>query len=370
MNPTTLTIHAPGRINLIGEHTDYNGGFVLPAAIDKHVLLELESNGSDSVCNLKALTLNESFTYDLTHQTPSPQGWQKYVVGIIEELRKRGAVLKGFDATFKGNVPLGSGMSSSAALENSFAFGLNELFQLGFDRMELVKVSQLAEHNYVGTKCGIMDQFTSMFGQEEQVILLDCRSLEYEYLPLSLGDYELLLLNTNVSHSLADSEYNTRRAECEAGIATIQKKYPTVQLLRDVSMDMLNEHKDQLSETIYRRCAYVIQENERVLLAKAALQNGQLQELGNLMYASHQGLSKEYEVSCKELDYLVEYTKDKHFILGSRMMGGGFGGCTISIVRKDRRDAFVDEVAPFYQQKFGRVLSAYSVNIGQGVHLR
>jgi len=263
-------------------------------------------------------------------------------------------------------VPIGSGMSSSAALECSFALALNELFGLGFDQWQLIKASQRAEHNFVGNKCGIMDQFAGVMGKKDHVMLLDCRSLDFQYFPLELGAYQLLLLNTNVSHSLASSEYNTRRAECEQGVHILQQEYPGIANLRDVNLKQIAAMEEQLPEHVFRRCRHVVSENQRVLDATKALLAGDFNAVGELMYQSHFSLQNDYEVSCPELDFLVQQTLDKDYVLGSRMMGGGFGGCTISIVEKERVAELVEEVSSVYSRHFGIDLTPVEVVIGDG----
>jgi len=366
MENTVITAISPGRINIIGEHTDYNNGFVLPAAIDKKTVFELKKNNTDSIVNVYAANLEERYTFDLQDFQPLKEGWQNYIMGVVHELQQVGAIIKGFDSKFEGDVPIGSGMSSSASLECSLAYGLNELFELGLDKWQLIKASQKAEHNFVGTKCGIMDQFASMMGKKNHVMLLDCQSLEYDYFPLDLGDYQLILLNTNVEHSLAGSEYNLRRATCEEGVALLQKKLPNIQSLRDVSSEDFSKYKNLLPEKTIKRCRHVILENERVLAATKALQNKNFEALGKLVYQSHFSLQKDYEVSCPELDYLVQLTLDKAYILGSRMMGGGFGGCTINIIEKKWVSSFIDLATSEYKKKFGLDLSPYSVSIEDG----
>ena len=362
----TIKVKSPGRINIIGEHTDYNDGFVLPAAIDKATIVQLKKNGTASECSIIALNIGEICYFDLANLQPSTNGWENYMKGVVNELQKLGAKITGFDCEFGGNVPIGSGMSSSAALECSFAFALNELFELGFDRWQLIKVAQMAEHNFVGIKCGIMDQFASIMGKKNQVMLLDCRSLDYEYYPLELGDYQLLLLNTNVSHSLASSAYNNRRIECEKGVNIIQKKYPEVNKLRDVSIDKLCEFRNEIPATIFKRCYHVVSENKRVLKATQALKEQNYTLLGELVYQSHFSLQNDYEVSCPELDYLVQLTLNKDYILGSRMMGGGFGGCTISIIKKEMVGIFKVYAAKAYKERFGKELTPYTVSIEDG----
>ncbi len=361
-----ITVQSPGRINLIGEHTDYNDGFVLPAAIDKKTVMRLKRNGTARQANVIASNLNESFSFDLQNLSPLPGGWQNYIMGVVHELQKLGASIQGFDAEFEGDIPIGGGMSSSAALECSLAFALNEMFDLGFDKWQLIRASQMAEHHFVGIKCGIMDQFASMMGKKGQVMLLDCRSLEYNYFPLELGGYQILLLNTNVSHSLASSEYNARRSECEEGIALLKKNYPEISNLRDVSLEQLVSHKDRIPERILRRCHHVVSENGRVLEATKALLGGDHAALGKLIYQSHFSLQNDYEVSCPELDFLVQQTIGKDCILGSRMMGGGFGGCTINVVEKSRVAEFVEEVSIKYSKRFGIDPTPYFVSIENG----
>ncbi len=366
----TLIAHAPGRINIIGEHTDYNGGFVLPAAIAEAVSIAIRKNEDEDLCILHALDLGERYEFRLSQLAPkSDGGWPNYLMGVVHELQQLGGEIKGFEAAIGGNVPLGSGMSSSAAVECATAFALNGLFDLGFDKMQLIKAAQLAEHHYVGTKCGIMDQFASVMGAPNSVIRLDCENLDYAYFPLALGEYELLFLNTNVSHSLADSAYNDRRAACEKGVEILQQYYPEVSLLRHVSLEMLNQHQAEMGEEVYTRCKFIVEEIARVLQACDALLSKDFEQLGALMYLTHAGLSKAYEVSCPELDFLVDATKDKAYIIGARMMGGGFGGCTINLIQKGKAAAFIEEVGPAYERRFGKAMTPIQTKIGQGAHI-
>ena len=332
--------------------------------------MDIRKNGHEFICRFVAADVNQDLEFDLRNVEPSKEGgWQNYVLGVVSELQKLGGKFSGFDCHFKGNVPIGSGMSSSAALECSLAYGLNELFGLGYSKFQLIKASQMAEHNFVGIKCGIMDQFASVMGKMGHVIKLDCRSLEYEYFPLDLGDHQLLLLNTNISHQLASSEYNKRRAECEAGAAIIRKSNPEVMKLRDVTRDMLEAASNEMTATVYRRCKHVIDENRRVEEATQAMLSGNHEELGRLIYDSHDSLSKLYAVSCEELDFLVDCTRDKHYVLGSRMMGGGFGGCTINLLRKENVNEFKEEICARYKDEFGIDLSIYEVMIADGSRL-
>jgi len=368
MDKASIISQSPGRINLIGEHTDYNDGFVLPAAIDKKSVFKLKKNGTNQV-TLTAQNVGETLTFDLLDFKPIEGGWQNYVMGVVSELQKIGGNIKGFEGAFEGDVPIGSGMSSSAALECSLAYGLNELFELGFDKWQIIKACQMAEHNFVGIKCGIMDQFASMMGKKNQVMLLDCHSLEFEYLPCDLGNYQLVLLNTNVSHTLASSEYNTRRAECEQGVSILQKNNSQLKSLRDVSMEALQKCSAEMSKNVFSRCHHVVTENNRVLKAADALKKNDIKLLGQLMYQSHFSLQKDYQVSCPELDYLVELTLQEDDVIGSRMMGGGFGGCTINLIEKNQGSAFLEKAAKLYRKQFGIDLTPYFVSIENGAKL-
>lgn len=357
---------SPGRINIIGEHTDYNNGFVLPAAIDKEMIAAIAPNGQKKLCRLYAIDLEDYFEFDLDTMQPNEKGWPNYLMGVADQIQKKGLNISGFDCVFGGDVPLGAGLSSSAALECVAAFGLNDVFDLSLDNQEMILMAQMAEHTFAGVKCGIMDQFASVMGKKDKVFRLDCQTLEYSYYPIELGDYQILLINTNVKHSLASSEYNTRRRECEEGLALVSKYHPEVKSLRDVGSAMLESRKNEMTETVYRRCKYVLEENERVLKSCQALEEGDIKLLGELIYASHEGLSGEYEVSCPELDFLVEQTRDKSYIAGARMMGGGFGGCTINIIEKEKADIFIDEISHLYKKKFDLELQTIMVSIENG----
>tara|TARA_R110002051_G_scaffold311812_2_gene386505 strand:- start:16246 stop:17376 length:1131 start_codon:yes stop_codon:yes gene_type:complete len=354
-----LIIESPGRINLIGEHTDYNLGYVLPTAIDKKITLKLRKNNSSSTCTIFSLNTKKKLSFSLSNVTQSSTTWENYILGVVSEISKLSNKLGGFDCIIESTLPIGSGLSSSAALECGLAFGLNELFDLQLSKEQIVVLSRAAEHNFVGTKCGIMDQYASVMSKSNFVILLDCKNLDSKYIPLNLNDCKLLLLNTNISHSLADSEYNTRLNECISGVTIIKQNHSHVNSLRDVSNEMLEESKHNLSTTIYNRCSYVLEENKRVLEATDALKKNDLTAFGNLMYKSHYGLQHKYEVSCPELDFLVAYSEDKDFILGSRMMGGGFGGCTINLIKENAIDKYIEEVSLAYFKKFNIKLDAY-----------
>tara|TARA_R110002020_G_scaffold239977_2_gene452643 strand:+ start:912 stop:2084 length:1173 start_codon:yes stop_codon:yes gene_type:complete len=356
----SVIVNSPGRVNLIGEHTDYNNGFVMPTAIDKTIKFYLKANGSESSCMVNSLNFDSSFTFDLKDDKIDGDEWTLYVIGVVREIQKLGKDLRGFDCLMYSDLPIGAGISSSAALECGLAYGLNALFDLKLSKLDIVKLSQKAEHNYVGTQCGIMDQFASVMSKTGNVIKLDCESLDYELIPFNIKPYKLLLLNTNVSHNLASSEYNVRRQECEEGVRILQTEYKKINSLRDVSFDQLETVKEKLSPVIYKRCLYILQENERVLKAAEALSNGDLKAFGALMYASHEGLQHKYEVSCKELDFLTDFSKANAAILGCRMMGGGFGGCTINLIHEEKISEYVEEVSKAYTDKFNLKLTAFT----------
>jgi galactokinase len=367
INTTTIVVRSPGRINLIGEHTDYNNGFVLPAAIDKAVYVAIEKNTGDKV-SLYSVDFNEPVEIDLSAIKPVPGHWSTYILGVVDQLIKRKYVIGGFKLSIYGDVPLGAGLSSSAAVECAAAFALNELFELGIAKIELVKIGQLAEHEYAGVKCGIMDQFASVFGKKDKVIRLDCRSLEYEYFPVDLRGYKIVLLDTQIKHSLASTEYNTRRNQCEEGVGLIKKKYPQVESLRDVTISMI---EDCISHDaiIYNRCRYVVEENDRLLEGCNDLKLGSLKNFGEKMFATHKGLSKQYEVSCKELDFLVEVVSGIPDVIGARMMGGGFGGCTINIIKEDKIEEVIKNAGEKYRMEFQKDLKLYIVQIEDGTSI-
>ncbi len=360
-----LLISSPGRINLIGEHTDYNDGFVLPAAIDKRMILGFAKNNSN-IIRLHSIDLNDDFACNITKVKVSEKSWVNYILGVVNQLQEFGYDVEGFDCVFTSNIPMGSGLSSSAALECGVGFGLNELFDLDISKIDLIKFAQKAEHTFAGVQCGIMDQFASVMGVENQAFRLDCRSLEYDYYPIHFPSYQFILCNSGVKHSLADSEYNTRRSECETGVIAIQKKHPEVTHLRDITIEMLTKIKADISPTVYNRCEYIIEENNRVIKACKALNTDAIAIFGKLMYASHNGLSNLYEVSCKELDFLVDFTRNNDAILGSRMMGGGFGGCTINLVKRSEKEQFLKNIKEAYLQEYNIDLECYEVEISDG----
>lgn len=349
-----------GRINLIGEHTDYNGGFVFPGAIDKMIMAEIKPNGTDKV-RVYSVDIDEYAEFGLNEEDAPKQQWARYIFGVCREVIKRGGVVKGFDTVFAGNVPLGAGLSSSAALESCFAFALNDMFNDGkIDKFELAKIGQSTEHNYCGVNCGIMDQFASVFGKKDHLIRLDCRSLEYEYFPFKLDGYKLVLVDSKVKHELVDSPYNKRRASCE----NVAKKLG-VETLRDAEMADLDKIKEQISEEDYKRARFVIGEKQRVLDVCDALQRGDYDTVGERMYQTHEGLSKDYEVSCVELDYLNDIAKECG-VTGSRIMGGGFGGCTINLVKDEIHDSFIKTAKEKFAEKYGHEPQVYDVIVSDG----
>lgn len=349
-----------GRINLIGEHTDYNGGFVFPGAIDKVIMADIRPNGTDKV-RVFSIDIDEYAEFGLLEGDAPTQGWARYIFGVCREIEKRGGVVKGFDAVFAGNVPLGAGLSSSAALESCFAYALNDLFNdNSIDKFELARIGQSTEHNYCGVNCGIMDQFASVFGRKGNLMRLDCRSMEYEYFPFNPVGYKLVLVDSKVKHELKDSPYNKRRESCERvakrlGVAT----------LRDATMEQLDAIKGDISAEDYFRAKFVIEEKQRVLDVCDALVAGDYDTVGARMYATHHGLSKDYEVSCEELDYLNDLAKELG-VTGSRIMGGGFGGCTINLVKDDLYDKFVETVKCDFKKKYGHEPAIYDVVISDG----
>lgn len=363
-----LLVRSPGRVNLIGEHTDYNNGFVLPAAIDKAIYLAVSSR-ADEELHLYSMDMEQSYTGTVRLLTQSPLHWPNYILGVVQQLQALGFAVGGFNCVFAGDIPLGAGMSSSAALECAAAFALNQLFGLGLDPLTMVKLAQKAENEFVGLQCGIMDMFASMFGRKDHVIRLDCQSLDYTYFPFRGDGLRILLLDTQVKHSLASSEYNTRRQQCEAGVRMVQRHQPEVKSLRDVTPEMLGAYLGPADEVIYRRCSYVVEENRRLLAGTEDLQRGDLAAFGKRMFGSHEGLSRKYEVSCPELDFLVDCVREEEGVLGARMMGGGFGGCTINLIKADAIDELVSRIAPLYRKTMGRELKWYIGQLEDGTSI-
>ena len=349
-----------GRINLIGEHTDYNGGFVFPGAIDKVIMAEILPNNTDQV-NVFSIDINEEAHFGLNEDDAPSQSWACYIFGVCREILKRGGVVKGFDAVFAGDVPLGAGLSSSAALESCFAYALNDMFNdNGINKFELARIGQSTEHNYCGVNCGIMDQFASVMGQKGKLMRLDCRSMEFEYFPFESDEYELILVDSRVKHELADSPYNKRRQSCER----VAKRLG-LDTLREATLEMLGNILPDITAEDYFRAKFVIEEKERVLAVCDALNAGDFEKVGRKMYETHDGLSKDYSVSCEELDFLNDLAKECG-VTGSRIMGGGFGGCTINLVRKKLTDAFVQTAKDRFNEKYGHEPKVYPVVISDG----
>ena len=355
---------SPGRINLIGEHTDYNGGFVFPGAIDSGIYACIRLNGTNKV-RAYSIDKEDYCEFGMNEEDHPHLHWANYIFGVCREIIKRGYQLQGFDTVFYGNVPIGAGMSSSAALESTFAFALNELLNLGIDKFELARIGQATEHNYVGVKCGIMDQFASLFGKAGHLMRLNCATMEFEYYPFNPKGYKVVLLDTLVKHELASSAYNRRRESCENACAHIAAKHPEVKYLSDATMAMLNEIDVEIPAEDYMRAEYVIGEKQRVLDVCDALEKDDYETVGDRMYGTHYGMSKLYEVSCEELDYLNDIAKECG-VTGSRVMGGGFGGCTINLVKEELYDAFIAKAKEKFAAKFGHEPKVYDVVISDG----
>jgi galactokinase len=355
---------SPGRINLIGEHVDYNDGFVLPAAIDKGVYYAVAPNDSDNL-NFIAVDFDETFSVAVA-DIQKMSNWKNYVLSVVNEFLLLGVAVKGFDCVFAGDIPRGSGMSSSAAVEGGLAFALNEMFNTKLNRVELALLCQRAEHNYPHVNCGIMDQYANMMGHKDEVIMLDCKTIQHQYFPLRLQGCKIVLINSKVHHTLASGEYNIRRHRCEEGMAVLKSDLG-IQSFRDINdVDALMPFKDKMEEKVFNCCLYVVEEIARAKKAASLLQQDDLASFGKLMYATHEGLSKLYEVSCDELDFLVELAKQDDGVIGARLMGGGFGGCTINIVKDDAITRFIETTSKAYYQKFNIEPEAYIVSTGDG----
>ncbi len=368
-SPPAIVVRSPGRVNIIGEHTDYNEGFVLPAAIDKAAYIAMSLRNDDQI-NLYAADLNETFSASVNSMKPvGDVSWPNYIVGAAAQLAKLNVLQNGFDAVLASDVPIGAGLSSSAAVECATIFALNELLQAGVSKIDMIQMAQKTEHEFAAVLCGVMDMFASVMGKKDHVIKLDCKTLEYEYVPFKMDGIKILLLNTNVKHSLASSEYNTRRKECEQGVAWIHEHEPQIISLRNVTEEMLEKYVLQKDRTVYRRCLFVVKEIERLKNGCEDLRKGNLRELGKKMFETHEGLSRQYEVSCKELDLLIDFVKDNDAVLGARMMGGGFGGCTINLVKENEIEKLVKKIQPVYEQQTGLPLTYYVASIENGTEI-
>ncbi len=367
-NAPEKVILSPGRINIIGEHIDYNDGFVLPAAIDKIICFAFEKSKTNT-SRIIALDINDEFSADFSkEQSLDDKVWTNYIRGVVNQLHLNGFQFEGLNCVFSSNIPSGSGLSSSAALECGFLKGVKELNNLTIELVNIALMGQKAEH-WVGINCGVMDQFASVLGLENKVIKIDCKTLEYEYHNADFGDYSLVLLDSNVKHSLVSSAYNKRREDCDYGISVVNKKFPEIKSFRDCTEEHLFAVKDQLEGDVFVRCHYVVKEIARVSKACVALDNGNIEELGQLLFETHDGLSREYEVSCEELDFLVDFAKSETAIIGSRLMGGGFGGCTINLVKKGHEEEIKNKIKPLYFDKFQIELKNYDVKITNGTTL-
>ena len=359
---------SPGRINIIGEHIDYNDGYVLPAAIDKIICFAFEKNNTQQ-SRIIAIDLDEEFEVDLTKDIQlSDVVWTNYILGVIKQLQDNGFLFEGFNCVFSSTIPVGSGLSSSAALECGMIFGIKELFNLTLEKATIALLGQKAEH-WVGINCGIMDQFSSVHGLKDKVIKLDCNTLDFEYHNADFKDYSLVLFDSNVKHSLFTSEYNTRRVECQEGLSVIKTHFPEIKNFRDCTQEQLLSIQDKMSKTVFKRVHFVVKEINRVAKACQALDSGNIEYLGQLLFETHDGLSKEYEVSCHELDFLVALAKEETTVIGSRLMGGGFGGCTINLIKKGHKSTVKKKFSAFYFKEFGIPLKMYDVKIGNGTSL-
>ncbi|HAH55667.1 MAG TPA: galactokinase [Flavobacterium sp.] len=359
---------SPGRINIIGEHIDYNDGYVLPAAIDKIICFAFEKNNSN-FANIHAIDLDESVVIDVTkEEVLSDIVWTNYLRGVLFQLKLKGFEIGGFNCAFSSNIPTGSGLSSSAALECGFLFGIKEMFELDIKPVEMALMGQSAEH-WVGINCGIMDQFASVMGLENKVIKIDCRTLDYTYHDADFADYSLILFDSNVKHSLFTSEYNNRRIECNEGLSIVKENYPEIESFRDCDENHMINLKSKMSDNVFRRSLYAVKEIKRVIQACEALDKGDIKTLGKLMFETHEGLSKDYEVSCAELDYLVDLAKAEEVVIGSRLMGGGFGGCTINLVKKGSETVIKEKFTKLYLDKFNIDLKIYDVKVSNGTSL-
>ena len=364
---TPFLFVSPGRINLIGEHVDYNEGFVMPAAIDRNFVFAITPSGNEK-CNIYSQDFQEGVSFSLRDMHPGEE-WINYLMGVLDAFQRRGLKVNGVDCVFGGNIPVGAGLSSSAALCGGFAFAVNEIFKLGLSRLELAKIAQYSEHEFVGVNCGIMDQYANLFGEENAALLLDCRSLTHQALPFLFSAYSIVLVDSKVKHALASTAYNDRRAVCEKGVSIISEERKEVKSLRDVSRTMLYEFQDKLGEEIFVKCLFVVEEMARTLKAAELLREPDPEGFGELMFQTHWGLSQAFEVSCEELDFLVMLAEeDKKTVVGARMMGGGFGGCTINLVRKGREGIFKEKVRQKYFVTFKNEPDFYSVELSKGTH--
>ena len=364
-----IKIKAPGRINILGEHTDYNNGFVMPSAIDKGIYFSIGKREDSKIC-ISALDLENYYEADDINQlVTKTKDWSNHLVGVILEIKKLGfAFNKGVNICFGGDIPNGAGLSSSAAVEAGIGFGLNEIFGFNLGLLQLAKIAQATEHNYVGVKCGIMDMYASLFSRKNHVIRLDCESLTHDYIPADFENHTFILINSGVKHNLADTEYNVRRNQCQVGVEALNLRFGNINTLRDATFEQWEQVKADIDSITYNRCKYILDEKERVMLASKALENQDFKRLGEIMNQTHEGLSKMYEVSCTELDFLATEALKIEGVLGSRMMGGGFGGCTLNLIKKEAEADFREKINAAYQHKFVIIPEIYTANLSEGVH--
>jgi galactokinase len=364
---TPLIAFAPGRINLIGEHTDYQEGFVFPAAVQQGIWVAIQKNGL-KICRLYSKDFDQEFTFELNTFSPKKGHWATYVMGMSALLLQSGYKMEGFDMAIGGNIPVGGGLSSSAALSVAIGTAMSVCFGFQIPKKNIVLYAQKSEHLYAGVNCGIMDPYASAFGAEGKALLLDCRTNTHQEIPVNLGEYSLLLVNTKVKHSLGDTAYNDRRAAVEESVRILQAEFPEIQTLRDLEVSDLEKVKQLLPEPLFPKAKYIITECARVHEAAAVLQAGDLISFGKLMNTTHQSLSLDYAVSCPELDFLAEKAQALDFVLGARMMGGGFGGCTLNLVKSSEVENFQKVISVAYQQKFNLTPDFIPVQLSRGAH--
>lgn len=359
---------SPGRINIIGEHVDYSDGFVLPAAIDKYICFAVEKAVNSDICTFFAKDFSDSFSFNVKEkQSPVSQTWVNYLLGVFNAIQEEGKSIGGLNIAFSSTIPMGSGLSSSAALECGFAYILNQIFNLGFTKKELALIGQKSEHTFVGVQCGIMDQFASVFGKDGKVIMLDCHSLDHQYFNADLKGFDLVLFDSCVKHTHLTSGYNDRRKDVDKGKTALSKKFPEITKFRDFSVEMLDKVREEIGEISYKRCFYLLKEIKRVGQAAEALSENSAARLGKLLNETHSGLSRDFEVSCKELDFLVEQTLHEKGVLGARMMGGGFGGCSINLIKEDCVENVISRIREKYEAEFNIQMKVYQVKISEGI---
>jgi galactokinase len=362
---TPMCFRSPGRINLIGEHTDYNQGFVLPSGIDLFCQIAIKASNTKQF-TFHAIDLEEQVVFEEGQVFEPKNFWANYVLGVKHALNKRGFTIPPFNLVVKSDIPIGAGLSSSAALESVVAFGLNEVFSLGLSKMDLTWIAKESENDFIGLQCGIMDMFASIHAKENNAMLLDCKTLEFEYVPLDLGENKILLFDTQVKHELASSEYNTRRLECLQAVDVLKTNHANIESLRDVNLQTLNDIENQLTDKIFNRAKHVVTENDRLHAFSKAISSNNWSLAGRLLYASHDSLKNDYGVSCPELDLLVDAVKNIEGVWGARMMGGGFGGCTLNLVRNEKIDEIIKEVNRLYFTAFGIVPKYYIASTSNG----